>query len=235
MVGFGLYFGACTDEYASTPCLVSVLDPLVAVDSAPGGEIGSFYIVHQLRYRQIGVIDERDRSIDSLCKVVWRHIGGHTYGYTGSSVDEQIGETSGKHHRLATLVVIVRLEIHRLRVDIGHHGLAHLLEPHLGVTHRRRAVTVDGAEVSMPLYQAVPHGPRLCQTHHSAVNRRIAMGVIVTHDLAHSLGGFLERLVGIVAHLVHTEKHTAVNRFESVTHIGQGTRHYNRHRIIDVG
>ena len=43
------------------------------------------------------------------------------------------------------------------------------------------------------------------------------------------------RLIGGVAHFIHTEQHATVHRFHTIAHIGKGARHNHRHRVVDVG
>ena len=59
--------------------------------------------------------------------------------------------------------------------------------------------------------------------------------MVFTHDFADAVGGLLVRLVGCVAHLVHAEEHATVDGLHAVAHVGKGSRHYNRHRIVDIG
>ncbi len=98
------------------------------------------------------------------------HIGGHTDGYTRSSVDKKVGETCREHHRLHTRIVIVGLEVYSVTVYIREHLLAETREPYLGITHGGRAVTVNRTEVSVSVYKAVAHGPRLGETDNGAVD-----------------------------------------------------------------
>ena len=60
------------------------------------------------------------------------------------------------------------------------------------------------------------------------------MGVVFTHHLADAVGGFLMGLVRSVAHGVHAEQHTSLHGLEAITGIGEGARHDNAHRVIDV-
>ena len=61
------------------------------------------------------------------------------------------------------------------------------------------------------------------------------MGVIFTHHLTHAVCSLAVRVIGSITHFVHAEQNAAMNRFESVTDIGQCARHYDRHRIVDIG
>ena len=60
------------------------------------------------------------------------------------------------------------------------------------------------------------------------------MRVILTHYLTDDTCTFLRRLVTRVTEFIHSEQHTAVNRFETVAHIRQRTAHDHTHRVIDI-
>ena len=60
------------------------------------------------------------------------------------------------------------------------------------------------------------------------------MGVILTHNLAHTVGRLFMRFVACIAHDIHTEQHTALYRFKAVSGIGERSRHNYGHRIVDV-
>ena len=60
------------------------------------------------------------------------------------------------------------------------------------------------------------------------------MRVVLTHYLSHDTCTLLCRFVMCNVKLVHTVHNTAVNRFETVTHIWQGTSHNNGHSIVNI-
>lgn len=59
--------------------------------------------------------------------------------------------------------------------------------------------------------------------------------MVLTHNLTDTVGRFLVSAVRRIAHFVHSEEHTAVYRLQTVSDIREGSRHYNRHRVVDVG
>ena len=60
------------------------------------------------------------------------------------------------------------------------------------------------------------------------------MGVILTEHLTHDACALLVRFVAGVTDAHHSIQYTAMNWFESVTHIREGTGHNHRHGIVDV-
>ena len=156
-------------HYAAAAGFESVFNTVVAIYGASCRKVRRGNILHQLGNSQLGIVDKRYRSIDRLAEVVRRHIGSHTYRYTRGSVYKKIRYTRGQYHRLHSGVIIVGLKVHRLLIDIAKHLFAYALKTHLGITHSRRAVTVDRTEVTVAVDQRIAQCPRLCHTHDSTV------------------------------------------------------------------
>ena len=207
----------------------------ITVDGASGGKIGSRQIMHQAVCIYFRIIDVCEAGVYRLRKVVGRHIRGHTHGDTLRAVYKEVRYTGGENHRLLAGIVVSRLEIHRIGIYIAKHLLPYLLKADLGITHSRRAVAVDRAEIAMPVDQTLTHSPGLRHSHDGAVNGRVAMRMIFTHYLSDCIGGLFMGFVGGVAHFIHSEQHAAVNGLHTVAHIREGTGYNHRHRIVDVG
>ena len=58
------------------------------------------------------------------------------------------------------------------------------------------------------------------------------MGVVRAQHRTDGIGRFAVGVLRVIAALVHRVQNTAVHRLEAVTHIGQSTRHDNRHRVV---
>ncbi len=234
MVGFLLNLSLGSYDYTSATGFKSVFHAVIAVDNAACGEIGSLDVLHQLGYRDFRIVYQRYRGVDAFSKIVGGNICSHTHGDTARTVDKQIGKPCGQYHRLAAGIVIVGLKVYRVAFYVAQHLFADTFEAHLGVTHRRRAVTVHRAEVSMSVDKCVAKRPWLGKTHHCAVDRRVSVRVIFTHNLTHAVRRLLVRVVRRITHLVHTEQHPAVHRLETVAHIRERTRHDYRHGVVDI-
>jgi hypothetical protein len=105
---------------------------------------------------------------------------------------------------------------------------------HLGVAHRRRRVAVHRAEVALPVDQHVAHRERLRHAHDGVVDRGVAVGVVLTDDVADDAGGLLVGLVPVVAELVHREQHAAVHRLEAVAHVRQRAPDDDAHGVVEI-
>ena len=100
-----------------------------------------------------------------------RYIGRHTDRNTLRTVNQQIRETARQHHRLLLRLIKIRNKVHCVLVDVGNHLHRNMGESCLGISHGRRAVAINGSEVSVSVDQTIPHGPFLCHIDKSAVNR----------------------------------------------------------------
>ena len=163
-----------------------------------------------------------------------RHVGGHTDGDTGRSVDQQLRD-AGRHDRgFLERIVEVGHHVDRILVDVHHQVFGDLAQAGLGVTHRGGRVAVHAAEVTLAVHQHIAQRPRLGHTHHRFIHRAVAVRVVFTQHLAHDTGRlFITRRRGDTQ-FVHAVKHAAVYRFEPVAHIGKCAGNDHRHRIVDV-
>ena len=98
-----------------------------------------------------------------------RHIGSHTYGNTRSTVYKQIRDAGRHDNRFLQSIIEVVLEINRFLIQILHHVLSDFLQSGFGVSHGSRAVTINGTEVSLAVYQRITHSPVLSHTDQCSV------------------------------------------------------------------
>ena len=164
-----------------------------------------------------------------------RDIGGKTDGYARRTVDQKIGETSGQHIRLEYRVVEVPRPTHRVLVYIAQKLERERREPRLGITHSRRTVAVDRAEVTVPVHEHRTHIERLRHSHHCLVNGAVAVRVELTQAVAYDTRALFIRFVGRDAELLHGIQYTTLNGLQSVLDARQRTVEYDRFRIRDHG
>ena len=207
--------GAGANVDAAAAAFVSLANPLGTIDDAGGGEIRSGDMLHQTRHVDGGVIDVSDASVDNFVEIVRRNVRGHAHGDTRRTVDQQIGETGWKYAGFSLGFVVVRREIDGLLVDVGEHLVGDARHPHLGVTHGGRRVAVHGSEVALTVYEHDAHGERLRHPHQRIVDRRFAVGVVLTYGVTDHPGGLLIGLVPVVPELAQCRG----NGFKSVDRI----------------
>ena len=64
---------------------------------------------------------------------------------------------------------------------------------------------------------------------------RVAVGVVLAHDVADDAGALPVGPAGLQAHLVHGEEHAAVRGLQAVADVGQGAADDDGHRVVHVG
>ncbi len=230
----GLNLGLGTHNDASASRLVGVAHALQTVDVGARGEVGAGNILHQPVGIYIRIVDVGAAAVDDLAQVVRRHVGGHAHGNAVAAVDQQVRNLRRHDAGLDERVVEVVLHVDGVLLKVVHDVLAHLRQAALGVTHGCRRVAVDGAEVALAVNQRVAHVPLLGHAHQGTVDRRVAVGVILTQHLADDARALLVRLCRNVIDAHHAVQDAAVDGLETITHIREGTSHDDGHRIIDV-
>src|SRR5690554_539648 len=98
-VTVGLNVGLRAHNYTPSARFITVSNTLVAVDVSACRKVRRLNDVHQGVYTYVVVINVGNDGIDRIHQVVWRHIGGHTYCNTRSSVDQQKRNAGGQHGR----------------------------------------------------------------------------------------------------------------------------------------
>ena len=184
---------------------------------------------------RFGVGDQGDQRVDDLAEVVRRDVGRHADGDAGGAVDQQVGNARRQHHGLLERLVVVGDEVDGLLVEVGEQFAGDARHADLGVTHGRRRIAVDGAEVALAVDQRVAQGEILRHADDGVVDGGVAVRVILTDDVADDARRFLVRPVPVVAEIVHGVEHAVVHRLEPVARIGQGAPDDDGHGVVHVG
>src|ERR1043165_7781248 len=211
------------DDHAATG-EIGLLNPLLADDVAAGGEVGTRHELEKLplllrqRRRLVGLcrFDGPDDSLDHLAHVVRRDVRRHADRDSRGAVDEEVRERRRQHRGLFGRLVVVGNEIDGLLVEIRHHLVAEGFESRLGVSHGRRWIAVDRAEVPLAVDERRPHVEILREADERVVDRGVAVGMEVSHHLADDLRALAVAAAGGQAHRLHAVQHAAVRRLAAV-------------------
>ena len=166
---------------------------LVPEDRAAGREVGAGDVLAQVVGGEVRVLDQGDRRVHDLAKVVGRDIGCHPDGDARTAVDEQVRKLRRQHRRLLLGPVVVVHEVDGVLVDVGQHLGGDAGQARLRVAHGRGVVAIDGTEVALPVDQRVTHGEVLGHPDEGVVQGLVAVRVILAHHLAHDGGAFAVR------------------------------------------
>ena len=150
------------------------------------------------------------------------------------AVDQQVRELGRQDRRLLLGPVVVVDEVDGVLVDVGEHLAGDRGQARLGVAHRGGGVAVDRAEVALPVDERVAHREVLGQPDERVVQRAVAVRVVLAHHLADDRRALAVRAGGRQPHLAHRVQDPAVDRLEAVADVGQGARHDDAHRVVEV-
>ena len=160
-------------------------------------------------------------------------ISRHTYGDTRGAVHQKIREAAGEHGRLLQGFVVVFHIINRIFFQIGQHFHGKLGHTRLGITHSRRAVAVDRTEVTLTVYQRIADIEILRQAHHRIINGWVAVRMVFRQHVTDDMGRFFMCFIWKHTRFVHRKQNTAMDRLQTVAHIGQRAAGDDAHRIIN--
>ena len=142
-----------------------------------------------------------------------RNVCRHAHSNTAGTVDEHVWETGRQNRWFAVFAVIIVLEINGVFVDVGQKEGGRFVHPHFGVAHRSGVIAIHGAKVTLTIQKGQRHRKILRHPHKCFVNRAVAVGVVLTHDIANRTGrfavGFIVRIIGFV----HRIKNAAMDGF----------------------
>ena len=211
---------------------VRVLDTVESHQDPAGGEVRSGDELHQLLGGRIRILEEVSGRRDHFDEVVRRHVGRHADGDPTRAVDQQVGEGGRQHGRLLELTVVVRDEVDDVLVEVLGEGQRGGGESCLGVSGCSGPI-VEGAEVAVPVDQGHTQRPLLREPHERVIDRRVAVGVQLSHDLADDARTLDVAAVRTQAHLGHLIQDAALHGLQPVARIGQGTRVDHRVRVFE--
>ena len=236
-VGFFIadYFSARAHINPTAAGSVGIYNARSTVDDRRRWEVRPWNMLHQFINRDVGIVQQRQTAVNHFGQVVGGDIRRHTNGDTRGTIDQQTGNFSGQYGRDLFSTVVVRHPVDRFFIEVGKHLMGDFLHANLGITHCRRVITVNRAEVTLTIHQHIPHGKWLRHADNRVVNRRVAVWVVLTDHVTNDTSRFLIRFVPVVAQLAHREQHPTVHRFEAIAHIGQGAPNNYAHCIVEVG
>ena len=223
-------------RHRATAREVGLLDAAAPEDLTAGGKVGPRNDPHQGVVIKLRVLDQGQQPIDQLAQVVRRDVGGHAHGDAGRAIEQQLGDPGGQHGRLLLGTVEVVGEINRFRLDVFQQAVGgKSLQPRFGVSHRRRRIVVDRAEIAVPIDQGHRHREALGHAHQSVVDSGVAMGVVLTQHFTHHTGAFAVRPVAGEPQLIHGIKDAPMHRLEAIAGVGQSPPDDHAHRVLQIG
>ena len=214
---------------------VGVADPLLVEDVAARGKVRPGDELHDLFEGRVGMVQQVDEAVADLAEVVGRDVGGHADGDARAPVDQEVGEFRRQELGHGQAFVVVRDEVDRVLLDVGHHLAGQPGHPDFGVAHGRRRVAVDRAEVALPVDQEGPQAEILGHPDDGVVRRLVAVGMVLADDVADDAGRFFVRLVVGRPRFVQGVQAAPVDGLEAVLDVGDGPADDDAHGVVKVG
>ena len=85
-----------------------------------------------------------------------------------------------------------------------------------------------------PSIKRVAQGEVLRHADQGVIDGRIAVGMVLAHDVAGDLGAFAGGPVEVQPQLVHAVQDAAMHRLQTVADIGERAAHDHAHGVIEV-
>ena len=161
--------------------------------------------------------------------------GRHTNRDPFCAVYKQVRHAHGQDEGFFLRLVKVRSEVNDIFIQVRKtHFLGKLRKPCLRITHRRRSVPFNGAEVSVAVHKGLSLLEILRHDHQSLIDGTVPVGMVFTHGVSHDTGAFTVRLVIADAQLVHIIEGAALDWFKPVPYIRQGAGNDHAHSVINI-
>ena len=211
---------------------VGILDAVEAHHDAARREVGPGHELHEVVDGRVGVLEQVDRGRDDLDEVVRGHVRGHADRDAGRAVHEQVRVGGGQHRGLLELAVVVRDEVDDVLVEVLGQRERGRREPGLGVARGGGAV-IERAEVAVPVHERHPQREGLGETHERVVDRRVAVGVELSHHLADDAGALDVAAVGAQPHVGHLVQDAPLDGLQPVARVGKRAGVDDRVRVLE--
>ena len=165
-----------------------------------------------------------------------RNAGGHTYGDTICTVYQKVWNLHRKHLRLLLCLVEVWHKVYYIFVKICQKNLlGQFLQSCLCISHGSGAVSLNGAEVSVAVYQGFALLEILCHYNQCFINRAVPVRVVFTHGISNDTGALTIWTVVTDPKLVHIIQGSSLYRLQAIADIRKCPGNDNAHGIIYIG
>ena len=180
-------------------------------------------------------LDQMQTGAAQLVDIVGGMLVAMPHGDPGGSAGEQVREGRRQHDRLALGPVVIVAEIDRVLGQPFEQRRRRRGQPSLGIALGRRIVAVDIAGIAPAVDQRVADVEILRQPRQRvAIDRPVAMRMIVAHHFADDLRAFAEGRARIEPEAAHRIEDAPMHRFSPSRGIGQRPVHDRRQRIGQV-
>jgi len=133
-----------------------------------------------------------------------RDAGRHADCDSLCTIHQNVRDLDRKNRRFFLCLIKVRHKINNILIKVSKKNfLCQFLQTCFCVTHRRSAVALDGAEVSMSIYQRPALLEVLRHNDQRIIDRAVAVRMIFTHCISDDTGTFTVRAVITDPEFIH--------------------------------
>ena len=152
------------------------------------------------------------------------------------TIYKQVRDSHRKYHRFLLRLIKVRHEINHILIQIfKKYILCQFLKSGFCISHSRCTVALDRTKISMSVDQRLTFLKILCHYYKCLIDGAVTMRVIFTHGITYDTGTFSVWPIITDSQFIHIIQCSSLYRFQSVTHIRQGSGDNNTHGVIDIG
>ena len=230
-----LDFCLAADAELSAPELVHRGDSVVAADLRARREVRPLDELHEIvDGASLAVLHVVVDAVAELVQVVRRDVRRHADGDAGRAVEKEVRKLRGEDRRFLERLVEVRHHVDGVLLEVVEKFVRHALHPDFGVTHRRRAVAVDRAEVAVSVDERNPEREVLRHADDRVVDRGVAVRVVLADHFADDARRLHVLDARSRPELVHREEAAAVDWLHSVAGVRKCAPDDYAHRVVDV-
>ena len=203
-------------------------------DHATCWKVRSSDDLEQVVHRRLRMIEQVDRRVDALGRIVRRDRRRHADRDAGRAIDQKVRKTGRENHRLLVRAVIGLTEIDSVVVEAFEQQHRRRGEFCFGVAKCSGRISIDVAEVALSIDQRRARRKVLRQTHHGVIDRLVAVRVILADDFADHGGRLAMATRRVQAQLAHRVENATVDRLQAIARIRQRTGGDRRQSIGKV-
>ncbi len=152
----------------------------------------------------------------------------HTNGDATRSIEEHIREFGRQNNRLEKRAVKSRPKLNRVFANVAQQFHRGRPQSHLGITHGRRTVTIERSKIAVAIHQRSTKREALSHANHGVIDGGVPVRMVLPHHLTDDSGTLAESGVRIQVQIrVHRIEDAPLNRFQTISNIGQCTARNN--------
>ena len=161
----------CADAETATPRRIGLRDQRRWIDDQSAGrKVWTFDELQQLAVLGIRRINQMSGSVDDFGHIMRRDARRHANRNATRAVRQQVWKQARENFRLFFLAIVRRFEIDRAVVEARHQVDGRLRQARLGIAIGSGVITINVAEIALPVDQRIAQCEILSEADHCVVH-----------------------------------------------------------------